>query len=78
MLNNETRAELLTLAMEAEMECYNPYFMERLTKRLIEIISENSSKSVWNFLINASDCTYRLYLEFCLRLPEYRKISYKL
>ncbi len=68
MLDKEARAELLTLAMEAELEEYNPYFMHGIIKRLHELIKIYSSKYVWGFLANASDCTYRLYLEYCLRL----------
>lgn len=66
MLTLDDRANLVNLAMQAEAESYNAYFMRGATDILKEYAEKHGSKIVWDFLINASECTYRLYLEFCL------------
>lgn len=66
MLTLDDRANLVNLAMQAEAECYNAYFMREATEILKEFAEKHGSNIVWGFLINASVCTYRLYLEFCL------------
>lgn len=79
MLNNDDRARLINLAMQAEAECYNVYFMQTATKILLEYVNTHGARVVWGFLINASLVTYRLYLEYCLMSPCALKdnISYK-
>lgn len=79
MLNNDERASLLNLAMQAEAECYNAYFMQEATKILLEYVNTHGARAVWGFLINASVVTYRLYLEYCLMCPSALKnnISFK-
>ncbi len=66
MLTLDDRANLVNLAMQAEAESYNTYFMRGATDILKEYAEKHGSKIVWGFLINANECTYRLYLEFCL------------
>ena len=66
MLSLEDRARLINLAMEAESEGYNAFFMQGVTEILTEYANIHGSKELWGFLINASKITYRLYLEFCL------------
>lgn len=66
MLNFNDRANLVNLAMQAEAECYNAYFMQEATRILTEYAELHGAKVLWAFLINASEVTYRLYLEFCL------------
>ncbi len=66
MLSIEDRAKLVNLAMEAESECYNAFFMQGATQQLTEYVNIHGASVVWDFLINASEITYRLYLEFCL------------
>lgn len=66
MLTNEERATLINLAMEAEAESYNSYFMQEATKVLTNYANNHGARVLWSFLINASEVTYRLYLEFCL------------
>ena len=66
MLSNDDRASLVNLAMQAEAECYNAFFMQEATKILTEYAQKHGAKILWSFLINASEITYRLYLEFCL------------
>lgn len=79
MLSHDDRANLINLAMQAEAECYNSYFMQQATKILSDYANIHGSKILWGFLINASECTYRLYLEFCLLdAPALKEnISYK-
>ena len=79
MLNNDDRARLINLAMQAEAECYNVYFMQAATKILLEYVNKHGARIVWGFLINASVVTYRLYLEYCLMCPSALKnnISFK-
>ena len=79
MLSINDRANLVNLAMQAEAECYNAYFMQEATKILIEYVNKYGAKIVWGFLINASVVTYRLYLEYCLMCPSALKnnISFK-
>lgn len=79
MLSNDDRATLLNLAMQAEAECYNVYFMQAATKILLEYVNKHGARIVWGFLINASVVTYRLYLEYCLMSPSALKdnISFK-
>ena len=67
MLNKQDRAELVNLAMQAEAECYNTYFMASASKYLTELAEKHGAKVLWGFLINASEVTYRMYLEFCLQ-----------
>lgn len=66
MLTLDDRANLVNLAMQAEAECYNAYFMREATKILTEYAETHGAKVLWDFLISASEVTYRLYLEFCL------------
>ena len=66
MLNLDDRANLINLAMQAEAECYNAYFMQGATETLINYANKHGARVLWGFLINASEITYRLYLEFCL------------
>ncbi len=66
MLTLDDRANLVNLAMQAEAECYNAYFMREANEILKEFAEKHGSNIVWGFLINACACTYRLYLEFCL------------
>lgn len=66
MLNLDDRANLINLAMQAEAECYNAYFMQGATKILTNFAEIHGARVLWGFLINASEITYRLYLEFCL------------
>ena len=66
MLTIDERAYLLNLAMQAEAESYNCYFMQAASKVLTLYANKHGSRIVWDFLINASEVTYRLYLEFCL------------
>lgn len=66
MLSNDDRAHLVNLAMQAEAECYNAYFMREATRILTDYANIHGAKVLWGFLINASPVTYRLYLEFCL------------
>lgn len=79
MLTNDDRAELMQLAHQAELECYNAFFMQEATKILSEYSNKHGAKMLWGFLINASESTYRLYLEFCLLSSPALKenISYK-
>ena len=66
MLNLDDRANLINLAMQAEAECYNAYFMQGVAEILINYANKHGARVLWGFLINASEITYRLYLEFCL------------
>lgn len=66
MLSIDDRARLVNLAMQAEAECYNTYFMQEATKILVNFAEIHGARVLWNFLINASEITYRLYLEYCL------------
>ena len=66
MLNLDDRANLINLAMQAEVECYNAYFMQGAAEILIDYANKHGARVLWGFLINASEITYRLYLEFCL------------
>ncbi len=66
MLNLDDRANLINLAMQAEAECYNAYFMQGATKILTNFAEIHGARVLWSFLINASEITYRLYLEYCL------------
>lgn len=66
MLNLDDRANLINLAMQAEAECYNAYFMQGAAEILINYANKHGARVLWGFLINASEITYRLYLEFCL------------
>lgn len=66
MLNLDDRANLINLAMQAEAECYNAYFMQGAAEILIDYANKHGARVLWGFLINASEITYRLYLEFCL------------
>lgn len=66
MLTNDDRAKLINLAMQAEAECYNAYFMQEATRILTEYANNHGARILWDFLINSSEVTYRLYLEFCL------------
>ncbi len=66
MLNLEDRARLVNLAMQAEAENYNAYFMQGAIKELQKYADVHGARIVWGFLINAAPITYRLYLEFCL------------
>lgn len=79
MLSIDDRARLVNLAMQAEAECYNAYFMQEATKILVNFAEIHGTRVLWNFLINASEITYRLYLEYCLMSPCALKenISYK-
>lgn len=65
MLTLNDRANLVNLAMQAEAESYNAYFMRGATDILKEYADNHGSNILWDFLKNASDCTYRLYLELC-------------
>ena len=79
MLSTEERAELVNLAMQAEQECYNSYFMQGLTNILKEYADRHGSMVLWGFLINETPVTYRLYLEYCLLGSEIKEnISYKI
>lgn len=80
MLSIEERAELVNLAMQAEAECYNAYFMRGLTKVLTKLAEKHGARILWGFLINAAPVTYRLYLEYCLLGSTALKenISYKI
>lgn len=80
MFSHEEKAHLAGIAMQAEIECYNAYFMQESAKILTEYARRHGSDALWNYLINASGCTYRLYLEFCLLLPSVKKedISFKI
>ena len=69
MLSTYERLNLMTLAMQAEAECYNEYFMQGLIKELTKYIDIHGAEVLWNFLKYASPVTYRLYLEFCLAFP---------
>lgn len=66
MLTFEDRANLVNLAMQAEAECFNPYFMNAANRILKDYTDTHGTKVVWGFLINETPVTYRLYLEFCL------------
>lgn len=66
MLNLDDRANLINLAMQAEAECYNAYFMQGAAETLINYANKHGARVLWGFLINSSEITYRLYLEFCL------------
>ncbi len=66
MLTNEDKIYLLNLAREAEAESYNVYFMQGITKILYKYAEIYGSRMLWEFLINESEITYKLYLEFCL------------
>lgn len=66
MLNLDDRANLINLAMQAEAECYNAYFMQGAAEILLNYANKHGARVLWGFLINASEITYRLYLEFCL------------
>ena len=79
MLSIEERAGLMNLAMQAEAECYNSYFMQGLTKILTDYAERHGARVLWGFLINASPVTYRLYLEYCLLGSGIKEnISYKI
>lgn len=66
MLSIKDRTNLITLARQAEAECYNAYFMQEAVKILAEYANIHGAKILWGFLINETSVTYRLYLEFCL------------
>lgn len=67
MLSINDRAELVNLAMQAEAEHYNQYFMRGASETLKEFADIHGIKILWGFLINETPITYRLYLEFCLQ-----------
>lgn len=79
MLSIDDRANLINLAMQAEAECYNAYFMQEAVKILTDYANIHGARILWGFLINETPATYRLYLEFCLLgSPALREnISYK-
>lgn len=66
MLSTEDRANLINLAMQAEAESYNHYFMRGAAEILTNYANIHGAKVLWNFLINETQITYRMYLEFCL------------
>lgn len=66
MLNKFEREYLINLAMQAEIECYNSYFMKAAEKILSIYINKHGAKVIWEFFINAGTVANRLYLEFCL------------
>lgn len=69
MLSTDERANLITLAMQAEAECYNSFFMQGVTQELSKYVNIHGADVLWNFLKYASPVTSRLYLEFCLEFP---------
>lgn len=79
MLSIDDRANLINLAVQAEQECYNAYFMQEAVKILTDYANIHGARVLWGFLINEAPATYRLYLEFCLLgSPALREnISYK-
>lgn len=70
MLTTKDRASLINLAMQAEAECYNHYFMSAAYKILKDYANIHGTRVVWGFLNNACQLTYKLYLEFCLLNPQ--------
>ena len=79
MLSIDDRANLINLAMQAEAECYNAYFMQEAAKILTDYANIHGARVLWCFLISETPVTYRLYLEFCLLgAPALKEnISYK-
>lgn len=81
MLTKKEKSLLVSLAMQAELECYSAYFMQEAAKLLAKIIQRCGSRVVWDFMKKACCTTYRLYLELCLLGPSAKKennISYKI
>lgn len=54
------------MAMQAEIECYNCYFMKAAKKILSIYINKHGAKVIWEFFIKGGTVANRLYLEFCL------------
>jgi|GEM_PF-6083967 len=81
MLDQEIRAKLINLAMQAEAEDYNPYFMRGLIIELNNLQQELKTSDIALFLRLASACTFKLFCElmYLKDIPVNKQaISYKL
>ena len=67
MLSKETKAALINLSMEAEIENYNHFWVKGLVKWLnfFDKRNEKNRQKIMKFLANTNDLTRRLYLELC-------------
>lgn len=65
MLTKEDKANLINIAMQAEAECYNRYFMTAAADILKKYAKKHGIDYLMNFLRMAAPVTSRLYLELC-------------
>ena len=65
MLTKDDKANLINLAMQAEAESYNRYFMSAAADTLRKYAKEHGTDYLMNFLRMAAPITSKLYLELC-------------